>query len=153
MIIAAHSREIIMHTIFSGIGSPTQVLRDMEVPVREEVMAELKPTALAFCRANGLMPRCCYYTDAEPLISEGRGSCVQHDDTCPLPSARPDLVVAGFPCTPYSRARHHGRDPHDVRNHPDFENMLWTVRYFASVRPRMGLLENVCLCCSGMTRR
>ena len=93
---------------------------------------------------NGLAPSGHYYTDVEPLASLGRSPCCQHGGAhCSVPSEKADLLVAGFPCTPFSFARSGSRDEESVRQHPDFKKLGWTVDYILRTRPRMFLLENV----------
>ena len=60
-----------MHTTFSGLGSPTQVLRDIGVAAIEDMMAEMKDCARVFCQNNGLMPGC-YFDNVESLVWDGR---------------------------------------------------------------------------------
>ena len=131
-----------MHTLFSGMGSPTQVLREAGVEVNEGMMAEMKSCAHQFCSRNGLMPAC-YFEDVDSLVKRGNGQCHVHGGLCRLPSARADLFVAGFPCTAYSLQRVGAHNQADVREHKDFQKMSWTVDHILQNKPRAFLLENV----------
>ena len=138
------TRPLVMHTLFSGQNSPDQVLRDLDVKFVVPVAAEKKPHARRFCAQNGLAPSGHYFTDVAPLVSIGKGPCSTHGgEQCSLPHEKADLLVAGFPCTPFSFARSGARDKESVRRHPDFEKMVWTIDYILITRPRMFLLENV----------
>ena len=137
-------RPLVMHTLFSGQNSPDQVLQYLDVSVKVAIAAEAKPHARQFCIQNGLAPSEHYFTDVEPLASSGKGPCCQHSGgQCFVPREKADLLVAGFPCTPYSFARSGPRDEESVRQHPDFKKLQWTIDYILNTRPRMFLLENV----------
>ena len=141
-ILGPQSKPLLMHTLFSGLGSPTQVLREFGVQVNEDMMAEMKDCARKFCGQNGLMPAC-YFDDVESLVKCGKGHCHVHGRSCKIPSARADILVAGFPCTAYSSQRPGARSQANVRTHKDFQKMSWTVEYILTNRPRTFLLENV----------
>ena len=132
-----------LHTIFSGIGSPKQVLRDLGYHVLETSMAEMKPHAQQFLKANDLWTEGCFFADVHPLVTHGAGKCLVHNDTCQIPAGEVDLFVAGFPCTPYSNQGQTNRSAEAIRNHKDFKKSQWAVEYIARVNPKMVVLENV----------
>ena len=137
------SRPIRMHTIFSGIGSPRQAFKDMGYEVEEYVMAERKLAARDFCFRNHLHPMGCFFEDVEELVNSGMGKCVVHGSACCLPSVGADILVAGFPCTPFSRQTHAPRDFDTIAGHREFEKMAWTVRFIEISQPKLVVLENV----------
>ena len=134
---------IVLHTIFSGLGSPRQVLRDLGYHVVETSMAEIKPYVREWLKANNLWTDGCFFTDVHPLTTHGAGHCVVHGDTCEIPAGDVDLFVAGFPCTPYSNQGQTFRSEEAIRNHKDFHKSQWTLDYIARVSPKMVVLENV----------
>ena len=132
-----------LHTIFSGIGSPKQALRDLGYHVLETSMAEIKPWAQQFLKANNLWTEGCFFADAHPLVTNGAGHCLVHEDTCQIPAGEVDLFVAGFPCTPYSNQGQANRSEEAIRSHRDFHKSQWAIDYIARVNPKMVVLENV----------
>ena len=137
-------RPLVMHTLFSGQASPEQVCSYLDMSTTLAVAAEAKPHSRQFCFQNGLAPSGHYYTDVEPLASLGKGPCCIHSGAhCFVPREKADLLVAGFPCTPFSFARSGSRDEESVRQHHDFKKFVWTVQYILRTKPRMFLLENV----------
>lgn len=140
--LGTQARPLMVHTLFSGMGSPEAALRCLGLDIEHQVAAEMKPCAHRFCEDNGLIPSGHYYTDVEPLASAGSAPCRLHNANCPLPVAKPDLLIAGFPCTPFTSQRG-GHGQAEVRQHREFCKGEWTTRCIARIRPRMFLLENV----------
>ena len=83
-------------------------------------MAEIKPWAQQFLKANNLWTEGCFFADAHPLVTNGAGQCLVHEDTCQIPAGEVDLFVAGFPCTPFSNQGHANRSEKAIRSHRDF---------------------------------
>ena len=141
--LGSKDRPVRLHTIFSGTGAPKQALRDLGYHVSETSMAEIKPSAQQFLKANNLWTEECFFADAHPLVTEGAGQCLVHDDRCQIPAGEVDLFVAGFPCSPFSNQGQTNRSEEATRNHRDFHKSQWAVDYIARVNPKMVVLENV----------
>jgi len=142
--LGSQRRRLVLHTLFSGMGSPEQALSDLGFSVDCVVACEKKAHGRAFCVQNSLAPTKHYFIDAEPLVASGHAPCSAHlGETCGLPGEQPDLLVAGFPCTPFSRMRQGVAGIHDAESHKDFDKVSWTVQYIARTRPRIFVLENV----------
>ena len=135
-------RPLRMVTVFSGINSPLHALRRMGVDVREVASAEIKRNAWQFCQCNGLVGGC-WFTDAVPLSSGEASFCKVHGRHHKLEESSLDLLVAGFPCQPYSRKRPHSSDPSDVAAHRTFMMSDVVEKVVLRWRPRVALLENV----------
>ena len=142
-VLGRHDNPVRLHTIFSGIGSPKQALRDLGYHVLETSMAEIKPSASEFLKANDLWTEGCFFADAHPLVTNGAGHCSVHKNTCQIPAGEVDLFVAGFPCTPYSNQGQTNRSEEAIRSHRDFHKSQWALDYIARVHPKMVVLENV----------
>ena len=135
-------RNIRLQTGYSGIGSIGRVLTEMDIAFVEDAGVEINKSAYHFCRQNGTLPTH-WFQDMEEVVRLGAGSCWQHQKHCTLPLARPDLLVSGFPCRPYSRQRPGSSCETDRADHIDFKKTQWAIQHFAKVRPHMALFENV----------
>ncbi len=139
---------LVLHTGFSGMGSVSQALSRLGISFREDCAIERKKSAYKFVLDNCLQPRC-WLTDMEATLRDGHCHCCVHDRVCKLPSAeRPDLLVSGFPCRPYSAMRP-GSDVQE--DHPDFKKTRWALEHLRRLRPRTALFENVPNFSSGNT--
>ncbi len=142
---------LVLHTGFSGIGSVGEALSCLGISFHEECAIEQKKSAYKFVRDNCRQPHC-WLTDVEATLRDGQCHCLVHDRVCKLPSAkRPDLLVSGFPCRPYSAIRPGSDVAEDRRNHPDFKKTRWALEHLRQLRPRAALFENVPNFTSGNT--
>lgn len=142
--LASQRRQLVVHTLVSGMGSPEQVLNDLGFSIDGQVACEKKEHARVFFAQNHLAPTKHWFLDAETLVASGHAPCsMHHGDTCGRPKERPGILVAGFPCTPFSRMRHGVASEHTAERHTDFENMSLTVQYITRTRPRVFVLEHV----------
>ena len=107
-------RRATVMTIFSG-AQPEQLFpRLFNIECDFLLSVDRKEAAYRFCRDNGFNTRH-HFLHAEEVCKSGRGICANHDFgvCCAAPDEyvdatefmQPDLLLAGLPCPPYSRAR------------------------------------------------
>ena len=135
-------RPLRLATVCSGLNSPWHALRRMGVDAAEVASAELKERAWRFCQNNGLVGGC-WFTGAVPLSSGAASFCRVHGESHCFAERGLDLLVAGFPCQPYSRKRRGSSDAANVAQHPSFMMSNVVEKITLLWRPALALLENV----------
>lgn len=88
----------------------------------------------------------CHFDDVFQLCRDRAGHCVAHGRQCSMPTARPDLLVMGFSCPPYSRAGR-GRSGRPAEDHMLFGHTAAALEFAKTARPRALVCENVCGFC------
>eukprot|EP00929_Paragymnodinium_shiwhaense_P094960 TRINITY_DN55868_c0_g1_i2.p1 TRINITY_DN55868_c0_g1~~TRINITY_DN55868_c0_g1_i2.p1 ORF type:complete len:482 (+),score=38.97 TRINITY_DN55868_c0_g1_i2:155-1600(+) len=77
------------------------------------------------------------------LPPSSTAKCSLHPGANCQDKQRPDLLVAGFPCQPFSKLGSAAKTREGPRSHPQFPAMKQLLEVIANRRPRMCVIENV----------
>jgi site-specific DNA-cytosine methylase len=105
-------------------------------------MCDKKQASIDFAKATYGKSGSCMFSTIEEVTTRG-GFCHMHSRSCALQDVRPDFVVIGPPCQPYSGMRANRKlvPPHCHADWPVlFVNF---VEYLTEIRPHGGILEEV----------
>ena len=82
----------------------------------------------------------CLFKDIEAAIFR-KSFCHFHHRECRI-ARRPDGVILGLPCPPFSKLRGN-RGQQGAMDHPEFYTIHQTLSYLRAVRPHGGIMEEV----------
>ena len=82
----------------------------------------------------------CLFNNIEAATSR-RSFCHFHHRECRI-ARRPDGVIFGLPCPPFSKLRGN-RGLQGAMDHPEFYTMHQALNYLEAVRPHGGIMEEV----------
>ena len=143
-LLGTQQRNLVVQSGFSGMGTHALAwnVAPLALRITESAGADRKHAAQVFARCHGLMGTH-FYEDFAALSSADGGYCVKCHQWCPVPTVRPDMFLAGFPCQPFSPMRRRGRDGFVIPSeHHGFEGTRLLIQYLRRVQPRSAVLEN-----------
>ena len=138
-------RPIQLQTMASGTGAPAVGLHLMGIPFTEVLACDPKPStfkALQCWHGHGV-PFPVHHLDTVDSVLAGSGPCKVHGQTCPVNLGSTDLLVAGFPCAPFSTQRAKRFSGTGWRDHPETHVMFDVCRAISRLEPKLAILENV----------
>ena len=119
----------------------------MAIPVTTQCVCDPKPLAQRWALRAHRSPLFrhirCYFNTLEEMTAR-RAPCVFHsrNKSCRLPTTRPDLVVIGMPCQPFSLQRG-DRKKVCPQRHPSFQVMVDFLCYTKATGVGGGIVEEV----------
>lgn len=138
-------RPIQLHTMASGTGAPAVGLHLMGIPFTEMLACDPKPStfkALQCWHEHGV-PFPVHHLDTVESVLAGSGPCKVHGQTCRVDVGSTDILVAGFPCAPFSQQRPKRFTGTGWRDHPETHVMFDICRAISRLEPKLVVLENV----------
>ena len=137
---AVWKRPVKVASLCCGTGAARLGLEWMGVPVSESIAADPKRATKTFTSNLGHQPD--FFFDTAADVAQGQGFCHIHGSHQVLPLAREDLLVAGFPCQPFSTQRP-GRFSDGWQSHPQTQVMHEVSDAIVARLPFLMVLENV----------
>lgn len=100
------TRPLLIESACVGTFSESMVLKALGIPFQAIVASDKKAAAQKFIKENSLPVEHVFASFEEQIA--GHGFCKQHAQDCGIPLEtlkHPDILIAGFPCQPFSTCR------------------------------------------------
>eukprot|EP00435_Cladocopium_sp_Y103_P004127 s1246_g1.t1 len=138
---AVFLRPVKVSSACTGTGAARLALQWTGCPMEENFACDPKKAALKFNLGMGMQPKHFFNTAAD--VARGQGHCHVHGRHCDLgEEGKCDLMVAGFPCQPFSVQRPQ-RWSEGWRKHLQAPVMEEVCQAIKATLPRLVVLENV----------
>ena len=137
-------RPLRLASLCSGLQTAHLGMSHLGVPFVELYAADLKDSCMKAAQNMQALP--CHFFNSICDAHAQEGWCKVHAKVCRCEdTARPDLLVAGFPCAPYStqRPQRFSSGAGSWRSHPEVGAMWETADHIRHHRPYFAILENV----------
>lgn len=142
------SRPLSLMSLCSGMCTEAFACTRLQVQVELEATCDPRYAAVRFADKKYGVPSKHHFEDVFDLLEEVSsvqdpcGRCLTHDDIC-APEVHRDLMVAGFPCQPFTQQRGQRYKDRGVVGHKGFCLMDAMVAREVRLKPRSFVFENV----------
>lgn len=136
-------RPLSLMSLCSGMCCEAFACMELNIPAEVEATCDPKLVTANFGGASGLPAKHHFLDVFDLLAGDDLGAmCARHNDTC-TPRIHRDLLIAGFPCQPFTQQRGERYKDLGVVGHKDYGLMEGMISSLVRLKPHAFIFENV----------